>query len=73
MHNPESLLENETNKLLMFFKIKTDHPISSRQPDQVMIYKKKKEKKENRTYQLVDLAVLAEHKVKLNENEKKDK
>ena len=44
-------------------EIQTDHRISARQP------KKKKE----RTYRIVDFAVPADHRVKLNENEKKDK
>ena len=34
MHNPESVLENETHKLLWDFAIQTDHLISARRPDQ---------------------------------------
>ena len=30
MHNPESVLENEIQKLLKDFEIKTDHLISAR-------------------------------------------
>ena len=30
MHNPESVLENETHKLLWDFDIKTDHQISAK-------------------------------------------
>ena len=37
MHNPESVLENETHKLLWDFEIQTDHQISARQPDLVKI------------------------------------
>ena len=42
MHNPESLLENETQKPLWDFNIQTDHLISIRQPDLVIINKKKR-------------------------------
>ena len=44
-----------------------DHLILARQPDLIIIIKKK------RTCQIVDFAVLADHRVKLKENEKKDK
>ena len=66
MHNPESVLENETHKLLGDFEIQTDHLISARRVDLIIINKKK------RTYRIVDLAVSAGHKIKLKENEKKD-
>ena len=33
MHNPESVLENETHKLLRGFEIQTDHLISARRTD----------------------------------------
>ena len=43
MHNPEFVLENETHKLLWVFDIQTDHLISLRRPDLVIInYKKRK-------------------------------
>ena len=29
MHKPESVLENETHKILWDFQIQTDHPISA--------------------------------------------
>ena len=45
MHNPESVLENEMQKILWDFKIQTDHLISARRPDIVRVEKKKK--KEN--------------------------
>ena len=41
MHNPESVLENETHKLLWDFEIQTDHLISTRRPDLVILKKKK--------------------------------
>ena len=67
MHNPESVLENETHKLLWDFDIQTDHLISARRPDLVIINKK------NRTYRIVDFAVPADHREKLKESEKLDK
>ena len=47
-HNPESVLENETHKLLWNFEIQTDHQISARRPDLIIINKKKKKKKKKR-------------------------
>ena len=67
MHNPESVKENEMHKLLWDFEIQTDHLISARQPDFIIINRKK------RTCLSVDFAVPAEHKVKLKESKKKDK
>ena len=43
MHNPESVLENETYKILWDFEILTDHLISARQPELVIINNKKRE------------------------------
>ena len=40
MHNPESVLENETHKLVWDFEIQTDHLISARRSEQVIINKK---------------------------------
>ena len=45
MHNPAAILENDAHKLLWDFDIKTDHIISARRPDLIIINKKKK--KEN--------------------------
>ena len=61
MNKPESVLENETHKILWDFEITTDHPIPARTPDLVLINKKKK------TCQLVDFAVPADHRVKMKE------
>ena len=69
MHNPASVLENGTHKLLWDFNIQMDHLISARQLDLIIINKKIKK----RTYKIVDFAVLVVHRVKLKENEKKDK
>ena len=41
VHNTESVLENETPKILKDFEIQTDHLISARQPDLVIVNKKK--------------------------------
>ena len=43
MLNLESVLENETHKILWDFDIQTDHQISARRPDLVIINKKKME------------------------------
>ena len=67
MHNPAPVLENNTNKLLRDFDIHTDHLISARRPDLIIINKKK------RTCKIVDFAVLADNRIKLKEWEKKDK
>ena len=40
MHNSESMLENETHKLLWNFEIQTDPQISARRPDLIIINKK---------------------------------
>ena len=66
MHNPAAVLENNTHKLLWDFDIHTDHLISAR-PDLIIINKKK------RICKIVDFAVPADHRIKLEEFEKKDK
>ena len=45
MHNPASVLENDTHKLQWDLDVKTDHLISARRPDLIIINKKKKKKK----------------------------
>ena len=67
MHNPAPVLENNTHKLLWDFDIHTDHQISARRPDLIIINKKK------RACKIVDFAVPADHRIKLKEYEKKDK
>ena len=69
MHNPAAALKNDTHKLLWDFDIQTDHLISARRPDLIIINKKKKK----RTCKIVDFAVRADHRIKLKESEKKDK
>ena len=68
MSNPE----NETHKIVWDFEIQTDHLISARRPD-LMIVKNKKNKKQKKNCQIVDFAVPANHWVKLKEGEKRNK
>ena len=67
MHNPASVVENDTHKLLWDFDIQTDHLILARRPDHIIINKKK------RTCKIVGFAVPADRRIKLKEREKKDK
>ena len=66
-HNPESVLENETHKLLLDFEIQTDHLILARQPDVIII-----NKKEN-TSRIVNFVVPADLRVKLKVGENRGK
>ena len=68
MYNPAPVLENATLKHLWDFNIQTDRLIQARRPDLIIINKKKK-----RTCKIVDFAILADHRIKLKECEKKDK
>ena len=43
MHNPASVQENDTYKLLWDYEIKTDHLIYARRPDLIKINKKRKD------------------------------
>ena len=72
MNKPESVLENETHKILWDFEIQMDYLIHARRPYLVLINKKKKMNKKG-TYRLVDFAISANHWVKIKENEKRDK
>ena len=63
----ESLLENERHKHLCDFEIQTDHVISARQPNLIII----NEKKKKRTCKIPDFAVLADYRIKLKESENK--
>ena len=64
MHILASVRENDKHKSRWDFDIQTDHLISTKIPDLIIINKKR---------ELVDFAVLADHRVKMKENEKKDK
>ena len=72
MHNSTSVLENDTHKLLWDFNIQTDRLISTRRAYLIIINKKKKKEKK-RTCKIVDVAIPADHRVKLRESEKKNK
>ena len=67
MHNSTPVQENDTHKIQWDFDIQTDYLISARRPYLITINKKK------RTCKIVDLASPFDHRVKLKENEKKDK
>ena len=56
----KSFLESETRKLVWDFEIQTDHLISAR-PRDGGIVKKKKKRKKNRTFRIVDFAVQVNH------------
>ena len=45
MPNPAPVLENDTHKPLRDFGIHTDHQISARRPDLIIINNKKKKRK----------------------------
>ena len=59
MHNPKICL------IEWDFEIQTDHLILARQPDLVIVNKKK------RPCQIMDFAILADHKVKMKECKKR--
>ena len=67
MHNPATVLENDTYKLLWDFDSQTDHLISAWRPDLIIINKKE------RICKIVDFVVPADYRIKLKESEKKDK
>ena len=67
MHNPATILENDSHKLRWDFNIQTDHLIPARRPDLIIINKKM------RICKIVDFAIPAEHRINLKESEKKDK
>ena len=58
MRNPESVLVNETHKLLWDFELQTVHLNSARRPELVIIIKEK------RTCRNVNFAVPADHRIK---------
>ena len=66
MHNPEPVQEKNTHKDLWDLERHTDHLISARRPDQIIINQKKG------ICKIVDFAVPADHRINLKECEKKD-
>ena len=67
MPNPEAVLENDSHEFLWDLNIQTNHLISARRPDLIIINKKK------RIGKIVEFAVPADHRIKLKVCEKKDK
>ena len=79
MHKPESVLENETDRILWDFEIQTDHLIPLKRPELVVANQKKKKKKKSqkkkkkdikRTCRIVNFAVSADYRMKIKENER---
>ena len=68
MHNPAPVLENDTHKHLWDFDIQTDHLISARRLDLIII-----NQKEMKICKIADFTVPADHRIKLKECEKRDK
>ena len=73
MHNQAPVLENNTHKLLWDFDLQMYHVMLARRPDLIIINKKKKKKKKQKICKIVDFAVPADNRIKLNECEKRDK
>ena len=67
MHNPAPVLQSDSHKLLWDFNKQTDHLISTRRPDLIIINKRKIISK------IVNFPVPADHRIILKESEKKDK
>ena len=68
MHNRKSALENEKHKLLWNFEIQTDHEISARWSNLIIVNNKKE-----KTCWKVNFAVLSDLRIKLKEIKKKYK
>ena len=60
---PSPVQEYETHNILWDFEILTDHLISVRRPDIVIVNKRK------RTSRIVDFTASADHRIKLKESE----
>ena len=68
MHSPAALQENDSHSLLWDFDLQTDHLISEKKTDLIVINNNKK-----RTCKILDFAVSADQRIKLKEREKNDK
>ena len=66
-YRPESVLENEMNKIFWDFELQTNHLILAKRSDLMTINKKK------RTCRIVNFAVPADHGVKVKQSEKRKK
>ena len=64
MHKPESVFENETNDIFMYYAIQTDRLIPTRRPEQIL---------SNRKKLLMDFAESAKRRVKMKEGVKLNK
>ena len=75
MHKPESVLQNETHKILRDLKIQTAHLILARRPDLVMIKKKKKKRRKKeekkRTCGKVDFTAPVNHTLKIKQRKER--
>ena len=65
MHKPESVIENETHKILRDFEIQTVHPVPARKQD-LFPYKKK-------ISHLLDFFIPVSYRVKIKESKTIDK
>ena len=66
IYNQVCVLENELHKILWDFEIQTDHLISARRPDLMIVIEKMS------TSRIPDFAIPVDIRVKLKENEKRD-
>ena len=64
MNNTKSVQETETHKILWDFEIQTDNLILAKQPDLVLVNKKKK------SHRIMNFAVSVDHWVKLKKKKK---
>ena len=67
MHKLECIQKNQAHKILWDFEIQTDHLIPARRSNREIVNKK------TRTCWLVDIAITADHRVKIKENKKREK
>ena len=63
-HNPQSVIENNKYKIFWDFTIQTDHYITTRRPDILVV------DKNNKTCKLIDVACPGDKRVKEKEDEK---
>ena len=66
-HTPQSVQENDEDKILWDFNIQTDDVIEHKRPDIVRINKQKRER------QISDLAIPGDQNTAINEQKKIDK
>ena len=66
-HEPESVLENEDNKILWDFSIQTDHVVEAQRPNLVVVNKKR------RNCKIIDFGVVGDSRIEEKEKEKTEK